>query len=522
MNNNKEPKITQINNDTPLTNKEKNIINQYNKVTEEELSKTTKFKLLNKKNKNNNINLPSLKKDNNIELPKRKDNIYNTIKLKISDLRKEIDKYNLKHAEDDKKQTKQNTNTYNKRKSLYDTIVIKLDDLINKKNAIKAIESKKVTNIEKTKTNKKKFYLTKPKNITKMKNIKLNADSEEFGRQLYNLNKIALSNLSTVQNKKVRKYSNLSKLEKINKIHISETNYKAYQQKMKRFAINKLYYKFAPKETKKYKIYKYSVMVFFAIFIFSSLIVANWFIEGSRTKNLSNSLTKQTDVYYINGGDIVSIEEPSNNNNSNTDEQYWRYFNTKLASVDFTNVLAKNSDTIGWLIVNNTNVNYPVVQTTNNDYYLKHSFDKSFNYAGWVFADFRNTFNTLSQNTIIYAHNRRDDIMFGSLTNALDKSWYTNLKNQLIQFSTPDYDSMWQIFSIYTIEAESYYITTDFSSSESFMNFANTITERSIYDFDIKIEENDKILTLSTCYNDSGMRTVIHAKLVKIQNKTDQ
>lgn len=521
MNKDNNPKITQVNSKKTLTDEEKNILLQY-KQDEEELSKTSIFKLLNKRNKKNNVDLPSLNNSSNIELPKRKESLSNTIKLKISDLRKEIEENNI------------NTDIYDtKKKSLYDTIIIKLDDLINKKNAIKTLESKKVTNIEKTKPNPKKFHLRKPKNITKMKTIKLNVDSEEFGRQLYNLNKIALNNLSATPNKKVRKYSTLSKLEKINKIHISEANYNAYQHKIKSFAINKLYYKFAPKETKKYKIYKYCVMLSFLMIVISSLMLVNWFVEGYQIKNLSNSITEQAEVKYIEGGDIVNIippdetsennETPSSNNTTTSNEKnlYWRYLNTPLASVDFDNVLQMNRDTIGWLIVNNTNINYPVVQTIDNDYYLKHSFNKTFNYAGWVFADFRDTFNPLSSNSVIYAHGRKDGVMFGTLMNALEPSWYTNEENQLIQFSTPEYDSMWQIFSIYTIEAESYYITTDFTNTESFMNFAKIIKERSIYDFGIDIKENDKLLTLSTCYNDSGMRTVVHAKLVKIQNKAN-
>lgn len=522
MNKDNNPKITQVNSNMPLTDTEKDFILQYRQDKEDDLSKTNIFKLLNKKNKQKNIDLPSLKNSNNLELPKGKDSLSNTIKLKISDLRKGIKKNNI------------NTDIYdNKKKSLYDTIIIKLDDLINKKNAIKTLESKKVTKIEKTKQNTKKFHLRKPKNITKLKTIKLNVDSEEFGRQLYNLNKIALNNLSVTKNKKVRKYSTLSKLEKINNIHISKENYNNYQHKLNSFAINKLYYKFAPKETKKYKIYKYSVIASFLMIIVSTLILVNWFIDGSQVKNLSNSLTEQTEVTYIKGGDIVNITPSENetlqnpeqpipgDDNENEKNLYWRYLNTPLASVKFDKVLQMNRDTVGWLIVNNTNINYPVVQTVDNDYYLKHSFDKTFNYAGWVFADFRDTFNPLSSNSVIYAHGRKDGVMFGTLMKALEASWYTNEENQLIQFSTPDYDSMWQIFSIYTIEAESYYITTDFSSAEAFMNFSKIMKERSIYNFGIDIKEDDKLLTLSTCYDDKGMRTVIHAKLVKIQNKTN-
>jgi sortase B len=78
---------------------------------------------------------------------------------------------------------------------------------------------------------------------------------------------------------------------------------------------------------------------------------------------------------------------------------------------------------------------------------------------------------------------------------------------------------MWQIISIYKIEAESYYITTDFSSTESFLKFGQTMLDRSIYDFGVDVNEDDKLLTLSTCYNDNGIRLVVQAKLVKIQER---
>ena len=109
--------------------------------------------------------------------------------------------------------------------------------------------------------------------------------------------------------------------------------------------------------------------------------------------------------------------------------------------------------------------------------------------------------------------------MFGSLKNALKKNWYTNLENQIIQLSTIKYNTMWQIFSVYKIEAESYYITTDFSNSDSFGEFVKTMEERSIYDFGEDVSSDDRLLTLSTCFNDKGTRLVVQAKLVKIQER---
>lgn len=508
-------RIEHINPRTELNELEKTAILQFEIEKEEELSKTQKFKFLNNKKKNNDVDLPKKRNDFELPSPKKKIDLTKTIKIKLSDLREAIEEEQL------------DLPTLKQKKSLYDTVIIKLDDLINKKNALKMVETKKVTCIEETKKHKKTVNLFKPKDITKIKDIKLNVDSPEFGRQLYNLNRIALNNLSFVRPKKVRRYSTLSKLEKIDKIHINKTDFEKYQDKLNRFAINKLYYKYAPKESNKYKLYKYSVMVCGCIFAVTLFCIMNWAYQGVAINNLSNSIKEDIVFEEVNDGTLYNISDPevlkpdNNNDNVNAVEpsMYWKYLNTPLSSVDFSELLKTNSDTVGWLIVNNTNVNYPVVQTTNNDYYLNHAFDRSYNNAGWVYADFRDNFNELSDNTVIYAHGRKDKVMFGSLTNTLNANWYTNPDNQIIQLSTLNYNTMWQIFAVYKIEAESYYITTDFSNDESFDNFVNIMKDRSIYDFGINVSSKDKLLTLSTCYNDYGTRLVVQAKLVKIQER---
>ena len=190
-----------------------------------------------------------------------------------------------------------------------------------------------------------------------------------------------------------------------------------------------------------------------------------------------------------------------------------------MLDVNFDELLKINSDTVGWIKVNGTNVNYPVVQTDNNDFYLNHSYDKSVNKAGWVFLDYRNNINDFDKNTIIYAHGRVDETMFGSLRKTLNKSWYNNKTNHVIKFSTKTQNTLWQVFSVYTIKAESYYITTTFSSDDVFNEFVNTLKNRSIVLFDTKVNKNDKIITLSTCKDSKGTRIVMHAKLIKIENK---
>ncbi len=124
-----------------------------------------------------------------------------------------------------------------------------------------------------------------------------------------------------------------------------------------------------------------------------------------------------------------------------------------LIDVDFSKLKEKNSDTIAWIKVNGTNINYPIVKTTDNDYYLNHSFDKTYNDAGWIFMDYRNTLNN-DKNTIIYGHGRLDKTMFGTLRNILKSSWLNNTNNYVIKMSNDKENTLWQVlvYIIYLLQ----------------------------------------------------------------------
>ena len=172
-----------------------------------------------------------------------------------------------------------------------------------------------------------------------------------------------------------------------------------------------------------------------------------------------------------------------------------------------------NKDTVGWLSLNNSIINYPVVQASDNEKYLNYSFDGVKNPNGWIYMDYRNNPNDLDKNTIIYGHSGNYYVMFGSLYKVLNKSWYTNKNNQIITFNTAN-NMNWQIFSIYTIDVTNDYLQTKFNTDEEYLNFLNLMSSRSIYDFGVALDPSNKILTLSTCYKDSNHRLVIHAKLI--------
>ena len=185
-----------------------------------------------------------------------------------------------------------------------------------------------------------------------------------------------------------------------------------------------------------------------------------------------------------------------------------------LISVNFDELLKLNNETKGWIQVNGTNINYPFVQTNNNDYYLTHSYNKSYNQAGWVFMDYRNNTENLDRNTILYAHGMNNKTMFGSLRNILSSSWYNNTNNHIIKLSTPTENTLWQVFSVYHIETTNDYIQTEFATDEEYQTFLDMLKSRSAVEFDTTVNATDKILTLSTCYNKTD-KVVMHAKLIK-------
>ena len=104
--------------------------------------------------------------------------------------------------------------------------------------------------------------------------------------------------------------------------------------------------------------------------------------------------------------------------------------------------------------------------------------------------------------------------MFESISAVIKPNWYNNKNNHVITIVTPKENLRWQVFSTYTIEPEAYYITTNFENNEEFHEFVNLIKQRSVYNYNVDIASDDKILTLSFCYNDKK-RMVLHAKLIK-------
>lgn len=243
---------------------------------------------------------------------------------------------------------------------------------------------------------------------------------------------------------------------------------------------------------------------------YSSWKIIEWKIDSNKTLEQTDIIEKSTNV--------VENDDNENTETIGSDEPpespYWSYIKMKLIDVDFSELRNINNEVTGWIQVGGTNVNYPFVKTSNNDYYLTHSFDRGYSRAGWVFADFRNRLDGTDKNTILYAHGRYDGTMFGSLRNILTSGWLNNQENFTVRTINNSESALWQVFSVYKIPTTNDYIQTTFRDDEEFDHFANSLKDRSVHDFRTTISGSDHMLTLSTCYN-SEERVVLHAKLIK-------
>lgn len=233
---------------------------------------------------------------------------------------------------------------------------------------------------------------------------------------------------------------------------------------------------------------------------------------------LINNKTSEANVAKINER-INTVIEASKNNTITPEEtpaEPSDNLESPIKNKELESLLEINSDTVGWLTVPNTNIDYPVVKTTDNDYYLDHNYEKKYDYNGWVFMHYYNSTHNLDKNTIIFAHNRfYSGIMFGTLNEVTKDTWYNNTKENLITFNTL-YDNMqFEVFSIYKTSITADYLKTTFDSDLEWNNFIKMIRERSMFQNNVNVGTNDKIITLSTCL-DNDTRLVVHAVLRKI------
>ena len=193
-----------------------------------------------------------------------------------------------------------------------------------------------------------------------------------------------------------------------------------------------------------------------------------------------------------------------------------------LPSVDFEALRENGPDIIGWLSLPDTVLNYPVTQTDNNEYYLNHLYDGTYNKVGCLFADYENQADFSDRNTIIYGHNMRDGSMF-ALLNRYDEQSYFDTHRQMY-LVTPKGGYVMEIFAAFAAKPEESGSETSpwqlsWKDDGAYTTWLTAMKERSAVESDVTVTCSDKVLTLSTCTPGGTGRFLVMGKLVKVDNE---
>lgn len=185
-----------------------------------------------------------------------------------------------------------------------------------------------------------------------------------------------------------------------------------------------------------------------------------------------------------------------------------------------------NNDFIGWINIPGTNVDYPVMQGEDNEYYLHKDFDGNDLFAGTIFTDYEGVFgpNEMPNNTIIYGHNMLYKFQFSALSNYSRDIEFLKM-SPVIEFNTLYQKNKYKIFAVMRLNTTSEYgdvfTYTDnvyFKSKSAFYNYILESMDRSIYETGVDVQYGDELLTLSTCDETTGLkdlRIVIVARKVR-------
>ena len=184
--------------------------------------------------------------------------------------------------------------------------------------------------------------------------------------------------------------------------------------------------------------------------------------------------------------------------------------------VDFDALQAINGQAVAWISSDDGSIHYPVVQGTDNDYYLNHLPDGTINRNGSIFVDFRNQADFTDKNTFIYGHNMLDGTMFASLSRYSEAGYYEAHPSLLLV--TPERSYSLQVFVGCVVPGNSDIYQITYQDEEDFSAYLKKVRAMSEFSSPVEVAENDRIVTLSTCaYHYEDARYVLLCKLVPMQ-----
>ena len=233
------------------------------------------------------------------------------------------------------------------------------------------------------------------------------------------------------------------------------------------------------------------------IFIYSAYNIYKYIVEENANKELNSEIME---------------EAVTKTSNENTGSETNNKSNSKTPiNVDFNILKQRNQDVVGWIYSENTPINYPIVQSNDNQYYLHRMINGKYNSSGSIFMDYRNNSNLEDENTIIYGHNMKSDEMFGTLQQYKNQEYYDSHK--IMYYFTPGKSYVIELFTGYTDSLNSdIYDLHNMNKNER-----EELLKKSDFQSDVIVSETDKLITLSTCsYEYEDARYILIGRLHEI------
>lgn len=238
------------------------------------------------------------------------------------------------------------------------------------------------------------------------------------------------------------------------------------------------------------------------ILIFASGIVIGAIQLYKQHREYSEGEDSYTDLDHY----VKLPEEPKEPSPSPTDETESE--GREWPVVDFASLQEINPDIVGWIYIEGTEINYPVVQGRDNQYYLKHLFSGEWNGSGCIFLDSRNRLDFSDRHSIIYGHHMKNGTMFSGLTEYKKQEYYN--KHPIALLLTPDKNYEIEIFGGYVSSVQDKAWEVAFPSDSDFTEWLDKARERSCFTSEITPAVTDQILTFSTCsYEFNNARFVL-------------
>ncbi|HBH93833.1 MAG TPA: class B sortase [Bacteroides sp.] len=265
---------------------------------------------------------------------------------------------------------------------------------------------------------------------------------------------------------------------------------------------------FMKQNSKTYDIIRYIVLgAAVVVFLVAAGMLIHIFMEYK----------KGTDIYEnISSSVLTPVDKPTGDGtDTSSDEE------ENLPFVyDHQALLNINSEGQGYLYIPSIDLRLPVVQGTDNEYYLNHTFNKVYNAAGALFIDSRVDKGLGGSNVIIYGHNMKNGSMFAKLAYYKNESFYRQQGNDVFYIYTGDEIREYRIFDAFENDPEGYVYTCNFGTASQLQEYASTVKSYSLYDTGVDVSSATQVVTFSTCTGDGARRIIVQG--IYVGSRTDK